>query len=114
MERLYVVTRQDLPDGPQAVQSCHAVVAFAIEHRECLERWAMGSNTLVLVSVRNEDELRSLASSAEDAGILTSRFHEPDLGGSLTSVVMDPRAKRLCRSLPKTLHGRAEDSLKHP
>lgn len=106
MERLYVVTRRDLPHGPQAVQSCHAAIAFAIEHRECLEGWAIGSNTLVLVSTKDEDELRSLAEAAEGAGILTSRFHEPDLGGSLTGIVMDPRAKRLCRSLPKTLVGR--------
>lgn len=105
MERLYVVTRRDLPEGPQAVQSCHAAIAFAIEHRACLEAWALSSNTLVLVSVKDEDELRSLASAAEESGLLMSRFHEPDMGGSLTGIVMEPRAKRLCRRLPKTLHG---------
>jgi peptidyl-tRNA hydrolase len=31
MSKLYVVTRQDLSPGQQAVQSCHAVLEFAFE-----------------------------------------------------------------------------------
>lgn len=103
MDRLYLVTRRDLPPGPQAVQSCHAMAAFAIEHREDFEAWYRGSNTLALVSVENERELESLADTANLRGISASDVREPDLEDQLTALALGPEGRKICRGLTPTL-----------
>lgn len=103
MDRLYLITRRDLPPGPQAVQSCHAMAAFAIEHREAFEAWFQGSNTLALVSVENERELESLLDTANSKGISASDVREPDLEDQLTALAFGPEGRKICRGLTPTL-----------
>lgn len=103
MEKLYVVTRRDLPPGAQAAQLLHAFRAFVAEHPEIELAWFRGSNTITLKSVADERELRDLATEAFAAGVKHASFREPDLGNALTAVTLEPRGAPLVRRLPLAL-----------
>lgn len=104
MEKLYVVVRSDLPPGDQAVQSVHAALQYARDHRDWTA-WSDSSNCLALLAVADEKELQDLLNRAADRGLKSSYFREPDLGHSMTAVALEPgmAASRLCRKLRKAL-----------
>ena len=106
-EKLYVVVREDLPPGSQAVQSIHAFRQFVKEFPDLEGTWFDMSNHLALLSVQDEDGLFRLISKALSKGLRYAGFHEPDLGNSLTAVAFEPggRSKRLLRKLPLALSG---------
>lgn len=106
-ERLFLVTRADLRPGQQAVQAAHALRQYAAEHPESDREWFEGSNTLALLAVPDERALRALVDRAFDRGVRIGVFAEPDLGGELTAVALEPspEARRLCRSIPLALGG---------
>lgn len=103
--KLYLVTRRDLSFGDQTVQTCHVALQFAVDHPSTTERWTVASNTLVLLTVADEAALHALVERADYAGLDVSRFCEPDLGGALTAVALEPSAgaRKLCRGLPLAL-----------
>lgn len=103
MLKLYVITRQDLSAGQQAVQSCHALIEFQVTHPDLTKEWYARSNTLALLSVPDEMELEALARSAEAKWIEVSRFREPDRDNELTAIVLGPQGKRLVQRLSLTL-----------
>jgi hypothetical protein len=103
VERLIVVTRDDLPAAAQAVQSVHAALAFAAYHSALAGAWMANSNTLALLSVPDEAALADLVERARFHGLRISLFHEPDLGGALTAIALEPAARRICRALPLAL-----------
>lgn len=113
VERLYIVTRADLPPGDQAVQGAHALTEFLVEHPETAKAWHEQSNTLAFLSVPDEDSLERLRERAFDLDIKTSAFREPDLGDSLTAITIEPTGSRICRNLPLALsaHHRREASI---
>lgn len=76
---------------------------FAVAHPALLSDWHRTSNTLVLLSVPDELSLHWLHEDARAAGLRSSAFHEPDLGGALTAVALEPAAHRLVRHLPLAL-----------
>ncbi|MFC4043453.1 peptidyl-tRNA hydrolase [Dactylosporangium siamense] len=100
-----MVTRADLPPGTQATQATHAALDFAVAHPDAFRDWHTASNTLVLVAARDEDALRHLCGAASVAGHRHTRFHEPDLGGALTAVALEPAAYKLLSHLPVALRG---------
>lgn len=110
MEKLYIVTRRDLPPGPQAVQSCHAALQFAMEHPEMTARWFGDSNYLALLSVPNEEALQRLLAKAKKRGLRYSIFQEPDLGNAVTAIALEPGdlSRRVCSNLPLTLASEAQ------
>lgn len=79
-----MITRSDLSQGYQAVQSMHALRQFTAEHPELDKLWFENSNYLGLLSVSNEDELHSLIRQASQQGIALSIFREPDIGDRIT------------------------------
>ncbi len=105
MDKLYVVTRADLPFGVQAVQSMHAAIEFAMEHREMTARWFVDSNYLALLSVPNEAALEALLEKARKGGLASAFFREPALNNELTAIALEPghRSKRACFGLPLAL-----------
>lgn len=113
MEKLYLVTRQDLLPEAQAVQNCHAAFQFAVEHKEIWAGWFERSNTLALLSVSNEQALEHLVHKAEARGLRFSIFREPDMNNALTAVAFEPAAKQLCRPLSlmtfRSQHARREE-----
>lgn len=104
-QKLYVVVRDDLPPGPQAVQSDHSVLQFAIEHPILTYLWYRRSNHIALLSVPDESALKSLSARAKNLGIRHSIFTEPDLGDSWTSVTFEPgeKSRLLCKGFPLAL-----------
>lgn len=104
-EKLYLVTRRDIAPGYQAVQSCHAMRQFTAEHPDRDAEWFVNSNYLALLSVADEVELMRLITSAQDAGLRWSAFREPDVGGAITAIAIEPHKKtaELCKALPLAL-----------
>lgn len=105
MDRLYLVTRADLPPGTQACQAAHAALDFAVTHPGVIRAWHLDSNTLVLLAARDELALGRLCNDVAAAGHRVARFHEPDLGDALTAAAFEPAARRLVAHLPLALTG---------
>lgn len=99
--KLYIVVREDLSPGQQAVQALHAQREFTARHPEEDLRWYSKSNTLVLLSVPDEPRLLQLLDSALERGYPVAPFREPDRSDELTALALAPVGKRLCRNLPK-------------
>lgn len=99
MERLYIVTRADLPAGAQIAQSCHALRAFVESHPELDRAWHAAGGNLVCLSVTDEQELHTILVAAQGRQYATASFHENDFGGALTAVALEARAKPLLRPL---------------
>jgi hypothetical protein len=49
--------------------------------------------------VLHDDDLGKVAADLEKKGVPVARFHEPDLGGTLTAICADDRARRHLSSL---------------
>lgn len=104
-DKLYVITRNDLSPGQQAVQSIHAAIQFAHEHFDINKCWFEQSNYLGLLSVNNEDELHKLIDKALQNNIRLSIFKEPDIGDKVTAIALEPGplTKKLCSNLKLAL-----------
>jgi peptidyl-tRNA hydrolase len=104
-DKLFVVTRRDISPGYQGVQSQHALRQFTAEHPERDAEWFKNSNYLAWLSVEDEVELMRLITSAQDIGLRWSAFREPDVGGQITAIAIEPhpKAAELCRGLPLAL-----------
>lgn len=104
-DKLYLVTRRDIAPGYQAVQSCHAVRQFTADHPEVDVEWFTSSNYMALLSVENETELMRLLVAADDMQLRYSAFREPDVGGRITAIALEPHPKtqELCKLLPLAL-----------
>lgn len=99
------MTRADLPPGDQAVQAAHAALDFAAAEPVIFRRWQQSSNTLALLAAPDELELCWLLERARRARVTAVPFREPDLGGELTAVALEPGGRALCRTYPLALAG---------
>lgn len=99
MEKLFLITRRDLPPGQQAVQATHAGRQFLHEHPEIERAWFESSNTLAFLEVDDEPALMRLLERARWKGIAASGFREPDRQYELTAIAIGPKGKSLCRGL---------------
>lgn len=104
-DKLFVVTRRDISPGYQGVQSQHALRQFTADHPERDAEWFNNSNYLAWLSVEDEVELMRLITSAQDHGLKWSAFREPDVGGQITAIAIEPHSKttELCKGLPLAL-----------
>lgn len=100
-DKLFLVTREDIAPGYQAVQSCHAIRQFVEEHPSVDAEWFSSSNYLALLSTSNEIELMRLIVQANDAGLKWSAFREPDVDGKITAIAIEPHPKavEICKHL---------------
>lgn len=104
-DKLFLVTRRDISPGYQAVQSCHAMRQFTADHPDVDGTWFTNSNYLALLSVADEAELMRLIVQSHDMGLRWSAFREPDVGGAITAIAIEPHPKaiELCKGLPLAL-----------
>lgn len=85
--------------------STHAGIAFAVEHPELASAWEQASNSLVVLSVPDEDDLLCWADWVYYHHIPYSLFREPDIGNEHVALALMPdqhEAYRL-RKLPLAL-----------
>lgn len=78
----------------------HAALDFAFAFPSLTFDWHARSNTLVVLAVSDELALSWLGQDAEAAGFAIVKVHEPDLGGALTAIAVEPAGWRLLRSVP--------------
>lgn len=104
-DKLYVITRSDISPGYQAVQSMHALRQFTADHPEIDAQWYSESNHLALLSVNDEVNLMKLITKADSQNIRWSAFREPDIGGQITAIALEPcvETMKLCKNLPLAL-----------
>lgn len=108
--KLYLVTRANLKPGQQASQLAHVSREFQEEWPDIERSWYKESNTIVLLSVANEHSLRELVSKANELGIKTATFREPDLKNALTAIALEPceKSASLCRGITTALRNTYE------
>lgn len=94
-----MAVREDLPPGLQAAQAVHAAIGFALTFPSFVPE------TVIVVACPDEPALAWLCSEAGRGILRHFPVHEPDLGGSLTAVAIEPAGARLCRGLPLLLKG---------
>jgi peptidyl-tRNA hydrolase len=80
VNKLYVLVRGDLTTSQQACQACHVVAEFMMEH----STWK--NETIVLLKVKNEEELMKWEQKFWSNQYPYSRFCEPDMDGQMTAV----------------------------
>jgi peptidyl-tRNA hydrolase len=101
-DRLYIVTRADLPIGLASAQAVHAAFQFARDRWLLTAPWLRDSQWLVIVTV--PDEAALLALCARSSTLMQDHvvWREPDLAGEATAVAIAPggAARRLCANLP--------------
>ena len=87
------MTREDLPQAVQAVQSAHAAIEYAARHP------GSAGCTLVMLTVPDEPALWLTAAKLELRDADVEQFREPDLDGALTAIAAagPVAAKRLAR-----------------
>jgi ribosomal protein S18 acetylase RimI-like enzyme len=102
-DKLFLVTRADLPPGVQAVQAAHALREFAHHHPEIDREWYTRSNYLAFLAVPNEEALDRLLCRVRERGFSAAPFTEPDRGHELTAIAIEPAARRLVSGLPLAL-----------
>jgi hypothetical protein len=104
-DKLFVVTRRDISPGYQGVQSQHALRQFTHDHPARDAEWFTTSNFLAWCSVEDEQELMRLIVAAGDLGLKWSAWREPDVGGAITAIAIEPHPKTvtLCKGLPLAL-----------
>jgi len=66
----------------------HAGIAFASEQQHMVREWEAASNSLVLLAVENEEQLRQFFDYAAGQGLPVTPFYEPDIGDELTAIAL--------------------------
>lgn len=102
--KFYVVVREDMPAGYQAVQGLHAAVDFVMLYPKEVEKWHTLSNTVIMLGAKDELAIRGLSQEARGYGLKTYLFWEPDVN-SFTALALQPSAmaEELVRDLPLLL-----------
>lgn len=106
--KLVTVTRTDIPEGYQAVQSTHAAIDFVFEHPTRAGPWHKNSNTLVMLTVEDTRGLLRLIKKCDYLSIAYTVFREPDIGNQITAICLEPHpevlkmVEKLPLLIPKT------------
>lgn len=87
-EKLYVLVREDLRPGQQAVQALHAAVDYVMLRREAGEWWRE-SNTVVVLGVKNRKELHKYEKMVLNFAIPHVLFREPDMWNQPTALAFE-------------------------
>jgi len=99
MRKLFVVVREDLTPGQQAVQGMHALHEYIFENPRKAADWRTTSSTLALLVVADEKALGVLYEKAIDRDVSVAPFREPDRNNELTAIALGPEAKKITQGL---------------
>lgn len=95
---LYTISRRDLPLAQQAIQAGHAAIEYAYR----FGRPADHHPSYIHITAPNKQELESLRSRLNEAGIATAEFDEPYKDWGLTAIacILDEDTRSLLRGCP--------------
>jgi len=99
IDRLYIVVREDLHPGAQLAQGLHAFRDFVEAHGDVELTWYRTSNTIVALSVPDEEALLQLREKLERRRLKYALFREPDFDDEATALAIEPKGKGACRGL---------------
>ena len=96
-----MVTRNDISHGYQSVQSTHSVADFASVYKKEFDYWKENSNSIICLSVKDEQELLKLFNKYKK-NIPCILFREPDIDNQATSICLfgTPELRKKLRYLP--------------
>jgi len=100
-QKMYIVVRGDLSPGAQAAQAVHAAQTWTMRHPQDALRWEEQCGVVVILSVRDTDELLTVANrSFLEAGGFEA-FFDDDLTPRLGAIALCPsvRAGSVCSGL---------------
>ena len=99
-----VITRSDLSQGYQCVQSVHSLADFAHQHPYHFDKWKNDSNSIICLSVKSEKELHKFYYKFAHL-TPTVKFFEPDVN-EYTSLCLygSPEVRRQLVHLPLILN----------
>lgn len=102
IKKLVTVTRDNLSPSQQAVQSTHAAINFCFKQRNKASPWFEESQYLVMLAVKNTEELKLLIDKCELFNVAYEAFYEPDLNNELTAVCLEPGliTQKLVKKIP--------------
>jgi len=90
--------------GYSVVQSAHAIAEFAAEHPQTFEEWKKESNSIICLSVKNEEELLKLFEKLARK-TPSSSFYEPDVNAfTAICVYGTPEIRKSLSHLPLVLN----------
>ena len=91
---MYIIVRKDLSPAQKAVQAAHAAI-------ESTKSWPYKESHphLVVLEVNNEEKLKKVLEKSRSNGILTTEFHESDVG--LTAIATRPIVHQFERDIFK-------------
>lgn len=84
----YVFVRQDIPKEYQIVQACHACLEMGFSLPD--SKKPQETSFLVLIGVKDEQDLNEKAEYLDRHGLLFSRFYEPDYNTGYTAICTEP------------------------
>lgn len=101
-KRLYILIRNDLSNAQKAVQAGHAIAQWMIEHHSKKE-W--NNNTLIYLTIPNEQDLTDWFEIAKMKQLQCSCFREPDMNDQMTAIAIlaDEKSKKMFAKLPMML-----------
>lgn len=101
--KLVVITRADIPAGYQIVQSAHSIADFAFDHPEKFKEWKSISNSIICLSVKDEQTMLKLYDKFCKK-TKVSKFFEPDVN-EFTSICLfgTPDIRKSLSHLPLSL-----------
>lgn len=95
-ERLYIITRSDLPIGDQAVQACHVVEKWKYVNRDTAP-----VHTMALLVVDDMPKLVGLQCKLMVRFVDYEIFEEPDLNDEPTAIACLTNKHQLFKGLKK-------------
>ena len=104
-----VISREDIAPGYSVVQSAHAIADFAYEHPQTFNEWKKDSNSIICLSVKNEEELLKLFEKLAKK-TPSSSFYEPDVNAfTAICVYGTPEIRKSLSHLPLVLNKNKKD-----
>ena len=104
-----VISRQDMSPGYQVVQSAHAIAEFASEHPETFEKWKKETNSIICLSVKDEETLLKLNEKLSKK-TPSSSFYEPDVNAfTAICVYGTPEIRKSLSHLPLVLNKKSKE-----
>jgi hypothetical protein len=85
--KLFTIVREDIPPGYQLAQTLHAGIDLVLSknHNTTASDWKLNSNTVICLSVTDEESLKIVYLEAVRLGHNPVIFTEPDIGDQFTS-----------------------------